>query len=113
MSENPNVIRPGGHRRRRNELPHRVDLVGNAGCRKSCGIVEGRNWGAQVLFAYACNSFGLRIRIIHEPSDDNPNPAYTAIRRYKSEELELLELLAADAWSRVVEAKDYLDVDGN
>jgi hypothetical protein len=56
----------------------------------------------------ACGAFGLKIRVIHEPSDDNPNPAYTAIRRYKSDALELLELLAADAWSRVVEAKDYL-----
>ena len=56
----------------------------------------------------ACSSFGLRIRVIHEPSDDNPNPAYTAIRRYRSDDLQLLELLASDAWSRVVEAKDYL-----
>lgn len=57
----------------------------------------------------ACGSFGLKIRVIHEPSDDNPNPAYTAIRRYRSDDLQLLELLASDAWSRVVEAEDYLD----
>jgi hypothetical protein len=56
----------------------------------------------------ACDSFGLKIRIIHEPSNDNPNPAYTAVRRYRSDDLQLLELLASDAWSRVVEAKDYL-----
>lgn len=56
----------------------------------------------------ACSSFGLQIRVIHEPSDDNPNPAYTAIRRYKSDDIQLLELLASDAWSRVVEAKGYL-----
>jgi hypothetical protein len=57
----------------------------------------------------ACGSFGIKIRIIHEPSDDNPNPAYTAIRRYRSDDLQLLELLATDAWSRIVEAKDYLN----
>jgi hypothetical protein len=57
----------------------------------------------------ACGSFGIKIRIIHEPSDDNPNPAYTAIRRYRSDDLQLLELLATDAWSRIVEAKEYLN----
>src|SRR6266436_4803638 len=28
-------------------------------------------------------SFGQKIRVIHEPSEDNPNPAYTAVRRFK------------------------------
>jgi hypothetical protein len=58
-----------------------------------------------------CGSFGLKIRVIHEPSDENPNPAYTAIRRYKSDDIQLLELLAADAWSTVVEARDYLNAE--
>jgi hypothetical protein len=56
----------------------------------------------------ACSAFGLKIRVIHEPADDNPNPAYTAIRRYKSDDIELLELLANDAWSEVIEVKDFL-----
>jgi hypothetical protein len=30
----------------------------------------------------ACGLFGLRIRVIHEPAKNNPNPAYTAIRNY-------------------------------
>lgn len=38
----------------------------------------------------ACASFGSRIRVIHEPDKDNPNPAYTAIRNYKSDEIQLL-----------------------
>jgi hypothetical protein len=54
----------------------------------------------------ACASYGLKIRVIHEPSKTNPNPAYTAIRNYKSDDIELLQLLASDAWSEVVEAKD-------
>ena len=53
----------------------------------------------------ACASFNQKIRVIHEPND---NPAYTAIRNYKSDDLELLELLASDAWSDVVEAQPYL-----
>jgi hypothetical protein len=56
----------------------------------------------------ACAGFNLRIRVIHEPSDDNPNPAYTAVRRYRSDDIELLELLAGEAWSEVIEVKDYL-----
>ncbi len=53
----------------------------------------------------ACATFNQKLRIIHEP---NENPAYTAVRSYKSDELELLELLASEAWSDVVEAKAYL-----
>lgn len=56
----------------------------------------------------ACASFDLKIRVIHEPAKANPNPAYTAVRNYRSDELELLQLLAGEAWSTVVEAKDYL-----
>jgi hypothetical protein len=56
----------------------------------------------------ACASFGLKIRVIHEPKRNNPNPAYTAIRNYRSDEIQLLELLASEAWSEVVEARAYL-----
>lgn len=56
----------------------------------------------------ACADYGLKIRVIHEPDKSNPNPAYTAIRNYRSDDIELLELLATDAWSEVVEAKFYL-----
>lgn len=56
----------------------------------------------------ACSAFGMRIRVIHEPDSSNPNPAYTAIRNFKSDDIELLQLLAAEAWAEVVEAKKYL-----
>ena len=56
----------------------------------------------------ACATFSMKIRVIHEPAKTNPNPAYTAVRGYRSDELELLELLAGDAWSEVEEAKSYL-----
>jgi hypothetical protein len=45
--------------------------------------------------------------VLHEPKG-NPNPAYTAVRQFRSDKLELLELLANDAWCDVVEAKPYL-----
>jgi hypothetical protein len=50
-----------------------------------------------------CNDRGLRVRIIHEPAE--VNPAYTAIRGYRSDELQLLELLAHEVWSKTFEAK--------
>lgn len=56
----------------------------------------------------ACGQFGHKVRIIHEPHPKKPNPAYTAIRRYKSDEIELLELLAGEVWSDVVTARTYL-----
>ncbi len=56
----------------------------------------------------ACATYGMKIRVIHEPAKTNPNPAYTAIRNYRSDDLELLQLLASDAWSQVVEARGYL-----
>lgn len=58
----------------------------------------------------ACGQFGQKIRIVHEPEEDNL--AYTAIRRYQSDNLELLELLATDAWSRVTDAKDVVELIG-
>ena len=58
----------------------------------------------------ACASFGSRIRVIHEPDKKNPNPAYTAIRNYRCDEIQLLELLASEAWSETIEARDYLAV---
>ena len=58
----------------------------------------------------ACAEYGMEVRILHEPNDDNP--AYTAVRRYKSDEIELLELLASDAWSRMVEAVQIRDIYG-
>jgi hypothetical protein len=56
----------------------------------------------------ACGSFQQKIRVIHEPHNNNPNPAYTAIRNFRSDDLQLLELLASEVWSNVVGAKEYL-----
>ena len=55
----------------------------------------------------ACDLHDVRIRVLHEPKG-NPNPAYTAVRQFRSDNLELLELLAAEAWADVVEAGEYL-----
>lgn len=56
----------------------------------------------------ACSCHGMKVRIIHEPDKKNPNPAYTAIRNFRSDEIELLQLLASEAWCDVVEAGRYL-----
>jgi hypothetical protein len=55
----------------------------------------------------ACSEFDLKIRVIHEPAPSNP--AYTAIRSYKSENSELMDLLARDAWSNVVRLTNSLN----
>jgi hypothetical protein len=55
----------------------------------------------------ACAGFGQKIRVLHEP-DGDPNPAYVAVRRYRSDNMQLLELLAGEAWADWIEAKDYL-----
>lgn len=56
----------------------------------------------------ACLSFGMKIRVLHEPNKSNPDPAYTAVRRFQSDDMELLELLAAEAWSELHEASNCL-----
>jgi hypothetical protein len=58
----------------------------------------------------ACSEYGLKIRVIHEPDEDNP--AYTAIRRYQSDNHELLDLLANEAWSAVTDAKNVVGMFG-
>jgi hypothetical protein len=58
----------------------------------------------------ACSEHGLKIRVIHEPEEDNA--AYTAIRRYQSDNHELLDLLATEAWSAVTDAKDVVGMIG-
>jgi hypothetical protein len=45
-----------------------------------------------------------KIRIIHEPEDDNSG--HTALRRWPRDNEPLLELLAEDAWSTCILNKD-------
>jgi hypothetical protein len=56
----------------------------------------------------ACSEYGLKIRVLHEPNEED-NPAYTAIRRYQRDNHELLDLLANDA---VIDAKDVVGMVG-
>lgn len=59
----------------------------------------------------ACSSFDQRVRILHEPAL-SANPAYATIRRINTDELQLLELLAQEAWSDVRMAKPYVEAVG-
>lgn len=47
---------------------------------------------------------GYKIRVLHEPVGDNK--AHVAIRRWPSENMEFLELLALEAWSELILNKD-------
>lgn len=59
----------------------------------------------------ACESFDQRVRILHEPTL-TPNPSYATIRRINTDEQQLLELLAQEAWSDVRMAKPYVEAVG-
>ena len=48
----------------------------------------------------ACSERKHKIRVIHEPENDNK--AHASVRRLPRDDLELLELLAATAWSELV-----------
>jgi hypothetical protein len=54
--------------------------VGNVGNIKAC-----------------CNKFGKKVRVLHEPYDQNL--AYAAVRQYQHDNLEMLEQLAALDWA--------------
>ncbi len=45
-------------------------------------------------FHSTCAEFGVRVRILHEPAKDNPNPAYATVRNLVRDNMELLALLA-------------------
>jgi len=45
-----------------------------------------------------------KIRVLHEPVDDNK--AHVAVRRWPADDMAFFELLAADAWSELVFNKD-------
>jgi hypothetical protein len=50
------------------------------------------------------------VRTLHEPFPGNL--AYATIRRINTDEVQLLELLAQEAWSDVRYAKPYVEVIG-
>jgi hypothetical protein len=58
----------------------------------------------------ACDEFGTKIRVIHEPNEDNP--CYTAVRRFRSDDISLLALLADEAWAKTIEVKQIKDMYG-
>jgi hypothetical protein len=55
------------------------------------------NVGSVAAVAAAHN---YKIRVLHEPEDDNK--AHVAVRRWPPDEMILFELLAAEAWSELV-----------
>jgi hypothetical protein len=58
----------------------------------------------------ACGEYDQKIRVLHEPFEDNL--AYVAIRRYQSDNQELLELLATEAWADITDAKQVVGLIG-
>jgi hypothetical protein len=58
----------------------------------------------------ACLCFDQKVRILHEPFPENL--AYATIRRINTDETQLLELLAQEAWSDIRLAKPYVEAIG-
>lgn len=56
----------------------------------------------------ACDRVGAKVRVLHEPAKDNPNPAYATIRGMPRDNLELLSLIADDACVEVRVAGDLM-----
>lgn len=56
----------------------------------------------------ACDQVGIRVRILHEPSKSNPNPAYSTIRNLPRENPELFALIADRACVEIHVAGDLL-----
>jgi hypothetical protein len=59
----------------------------------------------------ACLEHGQKIRVTYEPDPDE-NLACAAIRRYQSDNLELLDLLAQKAWCDITPSKDVVSLVG-
>jgi hypothetical protein len=59
----------------------------------------------------ACLEHGQKIRVTYEP-DPEENLAYAAIRRYQSDNMELLDLLAKEAWCDITHSKDVVALMG-
>jgi hypothetical protein len=64
--------------------------------RAKSGFVVGE---VQAVVSLA-NEKRYKIRVLHEPEDDNK--AHVAMRRWPNEDMEFFELLAAEAWSELV-----------
>lgn len=54
--------------------------------------------------AAGCGKCGCKIRVCHEPEDDNQ--AHTAVRRWPRENRDLFELMADEAWCEVILNRD-------
>jgi hypothetical protein len=79
-----------------------------AACGKTRTVRSGHGFaiGNVKEIKMACQGFRQRINVVHE--SDKGNPAYVAVRNYRSDDIGLLDLLAAEAWADVIEAKDFL-----
>jgi len=47
----------------------------------------------------ACGRFNLKVRVVH---DGDGHPSHASVRRFGGASLELLDLLAAEAWAEIV-----------
>lgn len=64
------------------------------------GSKSGFAIGEVAAIKAACASRGHKVRIVHEPEDDNA--AHVAVRQIPREDAQLLELLATEAWAELV-----------
>jgi len=76
---------------------------------EACGLTLKPSSGLAVLNVGAIHAAGeqcsVKVRVLHEPASNNPNPAYSTIRQLPRDNLELLGLLASVACVETVEIK--------
>lgn len=54
-----------------------------------------------------CAAAKAKVRILHEPND--ANPAYATVRQIPRDDIQLLELLASEAWAETIVAPALID----
>ena len=67
---------------------------------RSVGGKSGFAVGNVIAISKACAQRNQKVRIIHEPIKDNK--AHASVRRIPRDDLELLEILATEAWAELV-----------
>jgi hypothetical protein len=88
------------------QAERRVQLEMTAAAMKACGLTIRSKDGLAVANVGAikevCGQFDVKVRVLHEPAEDNPNPAYASIRHLPRDNHGLLALIASGCVEIVV-----------
>jgi hypothetical protein len=90
----------------------RQQVQETANAMRACGLTLKPTSGLAIMNVGTIHSVSeqcdVKVRVLHEPSKNNPNPAYATIRQLPRDNIELLGLLASVACVEVVEIKNVV-----